>query len=148
MFCASRFSTRTLPWRSNIAPRGARSGISRVWLFSASSRNLSCCRTWMAQKDTTNRKNNTPSPTCIAVRRAFRFVRSSGMIIAVRSVAAPQPAAHQERGNRVRRDHQRDADDRGGEGAGARLPPRHVEAAALDRRVESEKHQLVDGGAD
>ena len=47
-----RFSTRTLPLRSNSTPRGAGSGSRRRWLFSAISANFSCCATWKIQKPT------------------------------------------------------------------------------------------------
>ena len=75
------FSTSTLRLRSNSTPRGAGSGSRRMWLFSAISRNFSCCAIWNTQKPTASSANDgRDEPYCITVSRSVRLRRSSGSI--------------------------------------------------------------------
>ena len=64
-----RFSTSTLPLRSNSTPRGARSASVRWWLFSAISSNFACWTTCSTQKLTASTAN-TRRHTRPAGRRA------------------------------------------------------------------------------
>ena len=74
----SRFSTRTLPLRSNSTPRGARSGSVRWWLFSAISRNFSCCTTWKYQNASASAAKTTVTATWTTISRVASLRRSSG----------------------------------------------------------------------
>ena len=79
-------STRTLRLRSNSTPRGAGSGSRRRWLFSAISRNFSCCATWKTQKPTASAEK-TAATTVLhhgqPLRQAAAIVRTTGGILVV-----------------------------------------------------------------
>ena len=69
--------------RSNNTPRGARSGSSRWWLFSAISWNFACWMIWKNQKLAASMANNTTATTRRTMIRVDKVWRSSGIRIAV-----------------------------------------------------------------